>query len=49
MKNKHRILNGSQKKTVLGGPKEEKARGVLRKVKIAPLKVVVAPTNQKGV
>ena len=36
VKNKHRILNGSQKMIVLGGPKEEEARGVLRKVKIGP-------------
>ena len=33
MRNKHRILNGSQKKIVLGGSKEEEARSVHRKVK----------------
>ena len=26
VRNKHRIVNGSQKKIVLGGPKEEEAR-----------------------
>ena len=35
VKNKHRNLNGSQKKIVLGGPKEEEARRVHRRVKIA--------------
>ena len=33
VKNKRRILNGSQKKLVLGGPKEEEARRVHREVK----------------
>ena len=32
---------------VLGGPKEEEARRVLRKVKLASLKMVFALTNQK--
>ena len=32
---------------MLGGPKEEEARRVLRKVKIASLKVVVTLTTQK--
>ena len=31
MKNKHRTLNGGQKKTLLGGPKETEARKVFRK------------------
>ena len=30
VKNKHRILNGSLQRVVLGGPKEEEARKVLR-------------------
>ena len=30
VKNKHRILNGSLQRVVLGGPKEEEARRVLR-------------------
>ena len=33
VKNKHRILNCSQKKIVLGGPREREARKVPRKVK----------------
>ena len=33
VKNKNRILNGSQKKIVFGGPKEEEARRVRRKEK----------------
>ena len=49
MENKHRILNGCQKKLVLGGPKEEEARRVLRKVEIASLKVVVGLPTQKRV
>ena len=49
VKNKHRILSGSQKKMVLGGRKEEEARRVLRKVKIASLKVVVGLPTQKRV
>ena len=47
MKNKHRTPSGGQKKIVLGGPKEEGARRVLRKVKIGSLKVVVALTTQR--
>ena len=49
VKNKKRILNGSQKKIVFGGPKEEEARRVRRKEKIVSPKVVVALTNQKRV
>ena len=49
MEDKHRILNGSQKKLVLGGPKEEETRRVLRKVKIASLKMVVGLPTQKRV
>ena len=47
VKNKKRILNGSHKKIVFGGPKEEEARRVRRKVKIDSLKMVVALTNKK--
>ena len=32
VKNKHRTLNGSQKRTLLGGPKEKEARQVCREV-----------------
>ena len=39
MRNKHRILEGSRKKIVLGSSKEEEARRVHRKVKNASLKV----------
>ena len=49
MRNKHRILNGSLQKMVLGGPKENEARRFDRKVKIASLRVVVALTNQQRV
>ena len=49
VKNKHEILNGGRKKVVLGGQREKEARKVLRKVKKAFRKVVVAPTNQKKV
>ena len=37
VKNKHVILNGSLQKMVLGGPKEDEAKRVDRKVKIASL------------
>ena len=49
MKNKHRIMSGSMKKIVLGGPREEEARRVLGKAIIASLKVVFAFTKQKKV
>ena len=49
VKNKHRTLNGGQKKIVLGGPKEEEARKVLRMVTKAFRKVVFALTNQNKV
>ena len=39
VKNKHRTLNGGQKKIVLGGPKEREARKVSRKVMEAFRKV----------
>ena len=32
VKNKHRTLNGGQKRTLLGGPKEKEARQVCREV-----------------
>ena len=48
VKNKHRTLNGGQKKIVLGGPKEREARKVFRKVMKAFRKVVFALTNLKG-
>ena len=47
VENKHRILNGSLEKMVLGGPKEEEARGVHRKVKIASLKMASHLPYQK--
>ena len=49
MKNMVRIMNGSLKKIVPGGPREEEARRFHRKVKIASLKMVLAVTNQKKV
>ena len=49
VKNKHVILNGSLQKMVLGGPKEDEAKRVDRKVKIASLQVVVALADQKRV
>ena len=49
VKNKHQILNGSLRKTLLGAPMEGEARRVLREVNIASLKVVFALTNQKRV
>ena len=49
MKNKHRTLNGGQKKTLLGGPKEKEARKVFRKAMKASRNVVFALTNQKRV
>ena len=42
-------MTGSLKKMVFGGPKEEEARVVARRVKVASLKVVVARTCQKRV
>ena len=47
VKNKHRILNGSHRKIVLGGPKEKEARKVFRNVKTNSLKMVFALTDQK--
>ena len=45
VKNKHRTLNGGQKKIVLGGPKEREARKVFPKVMKAFRNVVFALTN----
>ena len=41
MKNKDKILNGGQKKTVFGGPRTKKARKTLRKAKTNFLKVIL--------
>ena len=49
VKNKHRTLNGGQKKIVLGGPRVRKAGKFLRRVTMAFRTVVFAPTNQKKV
>ena len=49
VKNKHRTLNGGQMKIVIGGPRVNKARKVLRKEKTTSLKMIFAPTNQKKV
>ena len=49
VKNKHKTPNRGQKTTVLGGPKENEARKVFRKVMKAFRKVVFALTNQKRV
>ena len=49
MKNKHRILNGGHKRTLLGGPEEREARKAFQKKKAmeAFRKVVFVITNQK--
>ena len=44
-----KTLNGGQKKTLLGGPKETEARKVFRKAMKASTKVVFALTNLKRV
>ena len=44
--NKHKILNGGQKRTLLGGPKERKARKAGQKVMMAFRRVVFALTSQ---
>ena len=48
-KNKHRTLNGGQKKIVIGGPRVKKARKFLRKVRTTFLKVNSVPIIQKRV
>ena len=48
-KNKHRTLNGGQKKIVFGGPRIRKARKLLRKVRTTFLKVNSVPIIQKRV
>ena len=47
VKNTDRILNGGQKKIVLGGPKVKEARKFVQNVEVASLKVVFALANQK--
>ena len=49
VKNKHRILNGGQKKTVVLGPKEKEARKACQKAMHDFRGVVFAITNQKKV
>ena len=49
VKNKHRNLNGSQKKIVLGGPTENELRKAVRKVMKAFGRVVLALTKQQSV
>ena len=44
--NKHNILNGGQKRTLLGGPKERKARKSCQKALMAFRRVVFALTRQ---
>ena len=46
VKSKHRNQNGGQKKIVLGGPKENEARKVFRKMMKAFRKMVFVLTNQ---
>ena len=46
-KNKHRTLNGGQKKIVFGGPRLKKARKFLRKVRTTFLKVNSVSIIQK--
>ena len=45
-KNKHKILDGSQKRTLLGGPKERKARKAGQKATMAFRRVAFALTSQ---
>ena len=47
VENKHRTLNGGQKKIVLGGTKEHEARRACQKAMMAFRKVVVVHINQK--
>ena len=42
-KNEHKILNGGQKRTLLGGPKERKARRACQKAILASRRVVLRP------
>ena len=49
VKNKHKFMSGSLEKLVPGGPKEEEARRVHRKVKIASLKKVQAVNQIQGI
>ena len=44
--NKHKILYGGQKRTLLGGPKERKARKACQKAMMAFRRVVFALTSQ---
>ena len=46
VKNEHRILNGGQNKTFLGGPEERKARKACRMAMMAFRRVVFALTSQ---
>ena len=45
-KNKHKILHGGQKRTLLGGPEERKARKACHKAMMAFRRVVFALTSQ---
>ena len=45
-KNKHKILNGGQQMTFLGGPEERKARKACRMAMMAFRRVVFALTSQ---
>ena len=49
VKKKHRTLNGCRKKILLGGPNENEATKVFRKVMMAFRSVVFALSNQKRV
>ena len=49
VKNKHRTLNGGQKKIVFGGPRVKEARKVLRQPTTTSLKVISVPIIQRKV
>ena len=49
VKNKHKTLNGGQKKTVFGGPRVRKARKALRRVRTTSLKVILVSFIKKKV
>ena len=44
--NKHKIPNGGQKRTLLGGPKEKKARKAFQKAMMGSIRVVFALTSR---
>ena len=47
VENKHRILEGRQKRTLLGGPREREPRKAFQKALKSTTKVVFALANQQ--